>query len=311
MATRQNTQRVNVYQLVTDRIIAQLEKGIIPWHRPWTGVSVADGGAISYTSRKPYSLLNQMLLGREGEYLTWKQIQDLGGKVKKGAESQIVVFFKMMVVEDKKATTATTPEQPEKTEKKEKMIPYLRYYRVFHIDDTTGIESKIKKDEAGKPQPEDTLQPIEQAEEIITNYISREKTLKFTNNKPSNRAYYSPTFDEVVVPMLSQFGIAEEYYSTTFHELVHSTLAKSRCDRTAENKNAHFGSEDYSREELVAELGSAMLCNVTGIECEKAFKNSVAYLQSWLRALKNDNKMIVWASSRAEKASQYIIGKEQ
>ena len=101
MTTKSN-QSNNVYQMVTDRIINQLEQGLIPWHKPWTGVSLADGGAISYTSRKPYSLLNQMLLGRAGEYLTWHQIQELGGKVKKGAESQMVVFFKMLVVEDKK-----------------------------------------------------------------------------------------------------------------------------------------------------------------------------------------------------------------
>lgn len=250
---------LDVYQLVTDRIIAQLEQGIIPWHRPWTGVSVADGGAVNYVSRKPYSLLNQMLLGREGEYITFKQCKKLGGSIKKGAESQVVVYFEMLPI------IKTNKEG----EEEEKRIPFLRYYRVFHINDTIGIESKIKVDEAGKPQPENTLQPLEQAEEVITNYISREKTLKFHNNTPSNRAYYSPSRDEVVVPMLSQYTQAEEYYSTAFHELVHSTLAKSRCDRTAENKNAHFGSEDYSREELVAELGSAMLCNVTGIECKR------------------------------------------
>lgn len=295
----------NVYQMVTDRIVAQLEQGIIPWHRPWTGLGVADGGAINYVSRKPYSLLNQMLLGDEGEYLTFKQVKDLGGSVKKGAESRMVVFFTMV----KKTKQTTTPEGEKKEE--EKLVPFLRYYRVFHLSDCTGIESKIKTNEAGEAQPENTLQPIEQAEQVVEGYVGREESLKFQNDKPSNKAYYSPSADKVVVPMLSQFDIVEEYYSTTFHELVHSTMAKSRCDRTAENHNAHFGSEDYSREELVAELGSAMLCNVAGIECEKAFKNSVAYLQSWLKALKNDNKMIVWASSRAEKASKYILGSNE
>ena len=294
----------NVYQMVTDRIINQLEQGIIPWQKPWTGVSLADGGAISYTSRKPYSLLNQMLLGREGEYLTWKQIQDLGGKVKKGAESQMVVFFKMMVVEDKKPATPTSTED-KPTEKKQKLIPLLRYYRVFHIDDTIGIESKIK---AGEPLPDNKLKPIEQAEELITGYLARESHLKFQNDKPSGKAFYSPLADKVVVPMMSQFPMIEEYYSTTFHELTHSTSKDSRCNRPEGCNNIHFGSKDYSREELVAELGAAMLCNLSGIDCEKAFTNSVAYIQSWLRALKNDNKMIVWAASRAEKASRYIKG---
>lgn len=293
--------KTNVYQLVTNNIIKQLEQGIVPWHKPWTGVSLADGGAVNYVTRKPYSLLNQMLLGRGGEYLTFKQVKNLGGSVKKGAESQMVVYFQMLPV-----TKTTTNKQGEE-EKKEKFIPFLRYYRVFHLDDCTGIESKIKE---GEPLPENTLQPSEQAEAIINGYLARESKLKFQNDKPSNKAYYSPSADAVVVPMMSQYSIVEEYYSTTFHELTHSTMHESRCDRKAENKNAAFGSQDYSREELVAELGAAMLCNVSGLDCEKAFKNSVAYIQSWLRQLKNDNKMIVWAASRAEKASKYIKGEK-
>ena len=89
-------EKVNVYQMVTDRIIEELQKGIIPWHKPWSGAGLADGGAVNYVTQKPYSMLNQMLLGRGGEYLTFKQIKDLGGNVKKGAKSQMVVFFTMV-----------------------------------------------------------------------------------------------------------------------------------------------------------------------------------------------------------------------
>lgn len=284
------THKINLYEVVTNKIIEQLEKGVIPWHKPWTG----GNGTINYVTRRPYSFLNSMLLGKDGEYLTFKQIKDLGGSVKKGAKSHMVVFFTMIEKEKKDSEEET------------KVFPVLKYYRVFHLDDTTGIESKIKDGE----KPENTLQPIEQADEVINAYVTREG-IKFTNNELSSRAFYSPSFDEVVVPMLSQYRVAEEYYSTTFHELTHSTMKKSRCNREGDNMNAHFGSKAYSREELVAEMGAAMLCNVVGIECDKAFKNSVAYIQSWLKALKNDNKMIVWASSRAEKASKYIIGAEQ
>ena len=135
--------------------------------------------------------------------------------------------------------------------------------------------------------------------------------MTFQNDKPSGKAYYSPSKDLVVVPKINQYEIVEEYYSTTFHELTHSTMKKSRCDREEDNKMAAFGSKDYSREELVAELGAAMLCTYTGLDSEKAFKNSVAYLKGWLKALKSDNKMIVWASSRAEKAARYIIGENK
>lgn len=285
----------NVYQMVTDRIVAQLQQGNIPWRKPWTGASVDNGGAINFVSRRPYSLINQLVLGRPGEYLTWKQIEELGGKVRKGAKAGMVVFFKSLVIEDKENI------DPETGKAKTKTVPYLQYYNVFHLDDVEGIDTKIVPGEA----PE--VEPIEAAEKVIADYLRREGHLRFQNDRPSNRAYYSPSLDEVVVPMLSQYEIREEYYSTTFHELTHSTLKASRCDRVAENANAHFGNEVYSREELVAEIGSAMLCNRVGIEVEKAFRNSVAYIKGWLRALKDDPKMIVWAASRAEKAARFII----
>lgn len=289
--------------MVTDKIVEQLENGIVPWQKPWTGAGIADGGAINYVSRRPYSMLNQMLLGREGEWLTFKQIQDCGGKIKKGAKSSIVVFYKIMkYVEKQQESMGETSE-----EKKEKirLVPVLRYYNVFHIDDCTGIESKITKEEIKDSKHE----PIEQAETVISDYISREEGLTLKNDQPSDRAYYNPTLDVVVVPMISQYDIVEEYYSTTFHELTHSTIKKSRCDRISETSgiSALFGSENYSREELVAEIGSAMLCNATGIDSDKAFKNSVAYIQGWLSHIRKDNKAIVWASSRAEKAAKYIM----
>lgn len=155
-------EKVNVYQMVTDRIISELEKGIIPWHKPWSGAGLADGGAVNYVSRKPYSMLNQMLLGREGEYLTFKQVKDLGGDIKKGAKSQMVVFF-TMITNGKKKTQDENGNDVEVTTAKEHLIPILKYYRVFHIDDTTGIESKIKADEPIEP----TILPIDAAENII------------------------------------------------------------------------------------------------------------------------------------------------
>jgi len=285
----------NVYQMVTDRITAQLEQGNIPWRKPWTGASVDNGGAINYVSRRPYSLINQLVLGKPGEYLTWKQIEELGGKVKKGAKAGMVVFFKKLTIQDK------TLINPENGEPETRTIPYLQYYNVFHLDDVDGIATKIV------PGAAPAVEPIEAAEKAIADYLSRQPGLRFQNDKPSNRAYYSPAQDMVVVPMLSQYRIPAEYYSTAFHELTHSTIPASRCDRVSENANAFFGNEDYSREELVAEIGSAMLCNRVGIEAKKAFRNSVAYIQGWLQALKNDNKMIVWAASRAEKAAKFIL----
>lgn len=299
------TNKTNVYELVTDRIIEQMNKGIIPWQKPWNIVATnGTNSAINYVTRKAYSPLNQMLLGESGEYLTWKQIENLKGKVKKGANSHIVVFY--TTTEYTREIKGTDESGKETIRTEEYKIPVLKYYRVFHLSDTTGIQSKITPDEICEPEPE---QAITAAENIINDYVFRESFngFKFQNNKPSNEAYYSPANDKVVVPMKKQFKSIEEYYSTTFHELTHSTLTANRCNRT-ENGNitARFGSQVYSREELVAEIGSAMLCTIAGISTKKVFNNSVAYIQSWIKSLKNDPKMIVWASTRAEKAALYI-----
>ena len=283
----------NVYQMVTDRIIAQLEQGVIPWQKPWHG---APDGAISYTTRKPYSVLNQMLLGQPGEYLTFNQISELGGTIKKGAKSKFVVFYKPMIKVEKRETTVNGEIVENK---KETVIPILRYYNVFHIDDIEGISSKYEASATS------TIQTIEKADKIIADYIEREQ-LKF-ESKLSSKAYYSPVEDKVVVPEIEQYDIVEEYYSTTFHELVHSTGHEKRCNRHELLGVAAFGSESYSKEELVAEIGSAMMLNRIGIDTEKSFKNSAAYIQGWLRKLKNDNKFIISASSKAEKAVKYIL----
>lgn len=298
----------NVYQMVTDRIIEQMAKGEIPWQKPWVcsfGFN-NESMAISYTSRRPYSFLNQLLLGKPGEWLTWNQITELKGKVKKGSKSRFVVFYSMIEEKDAQGN----PVLDDKGEVKRH--PILRWYKVFHLDDTEGIETKIKPVEPVVVDPK--ISPIDIAEKVITDYVEREAKatgFKFHNDRESASAYYSPFKDEVVVPMLSQYAIPEEYYSTTFHELTHSTMHEKRCDRRAENKVAAWGDSNYSREELVAELGAAMICNRIKIEAEKAFRNSVAYIQSWMKALKNDPKMIVWASSRAEKAAKYILNENE
>ena len=285
--------KFNIYEAITEKIVAQMEKGIIPWQRPWSG---GNAEAINYVTRKPYSFINQMLLGKTGEWLTFKQIKERGGSIKKGAESRFVVFYSTY--------NGNSKNEEEVEEEQGKDIRFiLRYYHVFHIDDCTGIESKIKEVE-----PANDLQPVERAEEVIKGYLAAEPSLHFHNDKASNEAFYRPSTDTVVVPMMSQYEIVEEYYSTAFHELTHSTMTEDRCNRKSDNKVAAFGSKDYSREELVAEMGAAMLVNVCGMDCAKAFENSVAYLQGWLKHLKNDPRAIVWASARAEKAARYIQG---
>ena len=275
--------------MVTDRIIEQLENGVIPWKKPWTGVR---SGAFNRISKKPYSLLNQMLLKFDGEYATFKQWQDLGGHVRKGEHSEIVVFWKIQPVE----------EEQEDGTKVVKQIPLLRYYNVFHISQVDGVE----------PLPQEAIdndiEPIEKAENVLHDYWARENiTVK---HMAGNRAYYSPALDMICLPLFEQFTSANEYYSTAYHESVHSTMKENRCNRAEDRKgkNVAFGSEDYSKEELVAEIGSTTILNIIGVETANSFRNSAAYIQNWLSVLRNDVKFVVSASSKAEKAVKYILG---
>ena len=280
----------SVYEMVTDRIIEQLENGIIPWEKPWTGIR---SGAFNRVSKKPYSLINQMLLNNSGEYATFKQWQDLGGKVRKGEKSEIIVFWKVLPIE----------EEQEDGTKITKQIPFLRYINVFHISQVDGVDP-LPKEELNE------IEPIEKAENVLKDYWKRENIT--VEHVAGDRAYYSPSFDKICLPLFEQFKDANEYYSTAFHESVHSTMKESRCNRAEERKNklVAFGSEEYSKEELVAEIGSANLMSVIGIETKKSFRNSTAYIQNWLTVLKNDVKFIVSASSKAEKAVNYILGTE-
>lgn len=274
----------DLYQEVTDRIVSQLEKGVIPWERPWTGTQ---SGAISGSTGKPYSLLNQFLLSKPGKWYTYKQTQELGGQVRKGEKSSMVVFWKQVKVTD---------ETQDGTES-EKLVPMLRYYNVFHASQIDGL-------------PEDPEVPAPvivrdgRADATIQNYVAREG-LGYELRK-SDEAFYSSHTDRVVLPLMEQFLCAAEFYSTAFHELTHSTGHSSRLDRLVSGA-AYGKSDDYSREELVAEIGAATLMAAHGLESPRTLKNSAAYIQSWLRALKNDKKMIVWAAGRAAKAVDFIL----
>lgn len=268
---------MNVYEIVTNKIIEKLEEGVIPWRKPWV-----NGGAVNWKTQKPYRGINTMLL-EPGEYATFKQIKEAGGKIKKGEKSHIVVFWKWIEKED------------EETEKVEK-FPILRYFKVFEINtQVEGLESKRSTESFEHD-------PIEEGEKILEGFMDK-PSLSWKEGS----AYYQPFPDHVNVPPMKDFKKVEEYYSTLFHELVHSTGHKDRLNRKEVNGTHAFGSEDYSREELVAEMGAAMLCGVAGID-NSTIDNSASYIQSWLRALKEDSKMVVIAGARAQKAVDYILG---
>jgi len=274
--------KFDIYGVITDRIIEQLENGVIPWEKPWTGTQ---SGAISGATGKAYSLLNQMLLGKPGEYFTYNQVLAKGGHVRKYEKAQIVVFWKQVKVIEK----------DEAGQQIEKIIPMLRYYSVFHADQCEGITAEQRPVKV-------IAHPA--ADDIITAYSQRERL--DIRHQRGDEAYYSPSRDCVVLPLREQFNSVSEYFSTAFHELTHSTGHSSRLNRL--KATAHFGNDDYGQEELVAEIGAAALLNYTGIETKQSLRNNVAYIQSWLNALKNDKRLIVQASGAASKAVDMIIG---
>ena len=241
----------------------------------------------SHATGKAYSLLNQMLLGRPGEYVTFKQCQEAGGRVKKGEKAHMVVFWKWIEQEDEETGEV-------------KEIPFLRYYNVFHIDQCEGVTAK----HTSEVRFPDGAEVLEAAQEIVYDYLGREG-VKLSHSE-GDRAFYRPATDEVVLPIRKQFVSTAEYYSTVFHELTHSTGHPSRLNRL--NRPSFFGTEDYSKEELVAEIGAAALVNHVGLETDHSFRNSAAYVQNWLQVLKDDKRFIVSAAGKAEKAVNLILG---
>lgn len=277
----------DVYQDVTDQIVAALEAGTVPWRRPW-----ATGGHRNPVSGTEYRGINPLLLEMstmahgysDPRWVTFKQAKSAGGAVQKGQKGTMVVFWKLLERED--------------ADGEKQRIPMLRHYTVFNVAQCDGLELPAQVDEDRVP-----FVPDAECDRIIAG-MPNAPTLAHGGD----RAFYAPALDHVQLPPRDAFLTPDGYYSTAFHELTHSTGHASRLAREEVCAHSHaFGSEDYSREELVAELGSAMLCAVGGI-APRTVENSAAYIASWLRVLKSEPKMVVVAAQRAQKAADYIRG---
>jgi len=275
-----------VYGVVTDRIVSLLERGTVPWHQPWRG-----GPPVNLVSRKRYRGINPLILVSTGFafpfWLTYKQAQELGGNVRKGERSTPIVFFKDWRISETDRETG---------EKRARTLPVLRYYNVFNVAQCEGIE--VPEIERGE------IQPIDACERI-----ARDMPNAPAIRTGEARAWYAPALDTVNMPARELFETGEGYYATLFHELTHSTGHKSRLDRDSIGKRAAFGSADYSREELIAEMGAAFLCGHAGIETA-TIENAAAYIAGWLAKLRGDSKLVVQAASAAQRAADYILGEK-
>jgi antirestriction protein ArdC len=275
---------IQLYERITDRITALLEQGTVPWHKPWKAKT---GLPRNFVSQKSYRGINVFLLiamGYESPmWLTFRQASKLGGSVRKGEKACPVVFWKQLKIEDKDTDET-------------KRIPLLRFYHVFNIAQCDGLQIVTAPTEAngnGVSRPDEIVAAMPQPP-IIKHGMSR--------------AYYSPIQDHVGMPARDRFDQTEAYYTTLFHELVHSTGHEKRLKRPTLVESCGFGSDPYCKEELVAEMGAAFLCGQAEI-AEQTLDNSAAYIKGWLGKLKDDKMLIVQAAAQAQKAADFILNR--
>lgn len=274
--------RGDVYDIITKRITDLLESGTVPWHKPW---NVKTSLPRNIVSKKPYRGINIFLLlsmsYQSPFWLTFNQAHQLGGNIRKGEKACPVIFWKQIDMEDKKT---------EET----KRIRLLRFYHVFNVAQCDNLKNI--------PPLSEQLATITKPAEVIAQMPKR-PLIKHGMTK----AFYSPSEDYIGIPNREQFTREEEYYSTLYHEAVHSTGHESRLNRPTLAAKAEFGSTPYCKEELIAEMGAAFLCGHAGI-AEHTVENSAAYVQHWLAELKNDKKLIVQAGGQAQAAADFILG---
>jgi antirestriction protein ArdC len=275
-------QPIDVYTIVTNRIIAELEKQVVPWRKPWTEA----GHPQNLITKRRYTGINTWLLAslgyQQNYFLTYKQIQENGGKIKKGEKSHLVVFWKKLELKEETET--------------EKSPYLLRYYNVFNIAQCADLSEVL-----GIPDSPGTISQITACEEIIEE-MPQCPAIKHGKHK----AFYDSTKDFINMPKQNTFSPPEAYYCTLFHELIHATGHASRLNRKEIVKFDTYGSEQYSIEELTAEMGASYLNSVAGIT-DATFDNNVAYINSWLNQLKRDKRLIIYAAGQAQRAVDFIL----
>lgn len=277
-------ERIDVYSLVTNNIIKQLEGNSVPWRKPWKDNSIPQ----NLLTRKPYRGINLLLLGslqyEQNLFLTFHQVKQVGGSVRKGEKGHLIVFWKPIIMAQKSEGEAATA-----------VSFVLRYYTVFNIAQCEHVPEQLTMERAAVP-----FSPISCCEQIIEEMQDCPSIVY-----ERQQAFYNPLLDYINMPKADTFMDEGRYYATLFHELVHSTGHRSRLARHGMTTMS-FGDTVYSLEELTAEIGSCFLSSLCGIGAH-GFEQSVAYIKGWLRALQNDKKLIVQASGQAQKAVDYIL----
>jgi len=288
-------EKIDVYQIVTNRIIEHLEKGVIPWRRTWANVGLAR----NYVSGNTYRGINALLLNITGHFvpcfLTIRQVNRLGGKVKKGSKGEQVIYYNKRFKDQN--GKVIDEEAAGKMNKDDVTIQsFARYYYVFNVADVEGVRFTFPNFEL---MPNECL---EQCEKLIISIPDKPEFIQ----ENATDCYYSGKRDIINLPPIEHFESSENYYNVLFHELIHSTGHKNRLNRDSFTGSVRFGDTLGSEEEVIAELGAAFLSCMTGIDYEPIVENSASYIQGWLKRLREDKKFIFTASSRAQQAVDYL-----
>jgi antirestriction protein ArdC len=286
---------MDVYGIVTEKIISLLENGIVPWRRPWTSTGLPH----NLVSKKPYRGVNVFLLSASKYvspfWLTYRQANELGGHVLKGEESTLIVYWK---VDDAKQRTEDFA--AEETEGKTHRRFLLRYYRVFNVEQSELPQAVIDKLPKIETHQHD---PIEAIEKLIAGMPNPPEIVR-----GGSKAFYSPLTDRITLPPRELFISAEEEAATQTHELIHSSGSEKRLAREGICEAAPFGSPVYSKEELTAELGAAYLCAEAGIS-NAVIRNQAAYCAGWLKKLGDEPRLLIHSASQAQRAADYVLNR--
>jgi antirestriction protein ArdC len=315
MSTREGQQAI--YQMVTDKITTALEAGTVPWQQGWVSVG---GMPRSMSTGKLYTGVNPFMLNLEAAekgytspwWGTFDKIAELAGMrkvttgkrvrwvspdgtprgVRTGEHSTIAVFWKV----------SKRTEQNDKGEDEEKKFFTLIYHRVFNAEQADALPERYHP----AKEERDAFQVLEAAQAVADQYLAGASAPELAH--AGFRAYYKMGLDKITMPDQDRFLSPEDYYDTLFHEIAHSTGHETRLNRRGIAEFDHFGSDRYSKEELVAEMAAAMLNAVTGIATTKTEVNNAAYIGSWLKSLRGDVKLVLTAASAAQSAANLILG---
>lgn len=285
--------RANLYSEITDKIIAELEAGRVPWVQPWSTAAAKAPLAMpkNASTSRPYSGINVLLLwgaviehGFTGQsWLTFRQALSLGGNVRKGERGTTVVYADRFVPEDEKRRAAETGEDAQ-------AIPFLKRFTVFNTDQCENLPEDVAT--AAPPVPEGLIEPAVEA-------LIKATGIDFRIG--GNRAFYVPAHDYVQVPPPQAYFEPIDWHRTALHELGHASGHMSRLNR---DMTGSFGSKKYAFEELIAEINAAFCCASLGIT---PTVRHVDYIGSWLEVLREDNRAIVRAASQASKAADWLL----